>query len=178
MLTLWEGDGELRRICSQVMSPSSRPPPANRSSLISHTVTVAVPSNPPQLPGSIHSWGEAAEAQAGVGDPRWGLANPVLLFLDPPWAHIQVSPGQSWGEPTRGGKRGDSLQQQLCFPQPPDSSCFFISSLFPDKPLQERSSRKQLEQVPLAGGIWQAGFQIQPPNHSSSHLNEGERETR
>lgn len=85
-----------------------------------------------------------------------------------------------------GGVRGAELpgaerhahSQPLRSPHLPDSSCFFISSPLPDQPLPRRSSWQQLEPVPLAGGVWQAGSQIQPPNHSRSHLKEGRRDTR
>lgn len=50
----------------------------------------------------------------------------------------------------------------------------FLLALFSLINLCRRRARsKQLEQVPSAGGVWQAGSQLQQPNHSSSHLTEG-----
>lgn len=81
--------------------------------------------------------------------------------------------GRAGVAPKQEADYSPSLQSSLS----PDSSWFLFLlalSLFPDKPLQKKSAGKQLEQVPSAGGVWQAGSQIQPPpNHSGSHLNEG-----
>lgn len=98
------------------------------------------------------------------------IQSPQSTFLKRPSRWVL---GQSRGSSQAGGR----LQ-----PEPPVFSVsrfimvsFLLAlSLFPDKPLQKKSAGKQLERVPSAGGVWQAGSQIQPPpNHSGSHLNEG-----
>lgn len=118
--------------------------------------------------------GEAVEAQVSTRHARGRQSCWSQPLRELPsrgrWAELRRPPEE--------GRAETHHSKPLCSPQLPDSSCFFISSLFPDKPLPKRRSWKQLEQVPLAGGVWQAGSQIQPPNHSSSHLKEGRRETR
>ena len=42
-----------------------------------------------------------------VNDPSGGRASPVLLLLEPPWAHIQVSSEQSQGGLAGAGERGE-----------------------------------------------------------------------
>lgn len=122
--------------------------------------------------GSLRPPGQQSGTAGG------GLKSPFIQ--NPKVPSLSFHPGGCLGRagvaPKQEGDYSPCLQSSL----PPDSSrffFFFISSLFLDKPLQRKSASKQLEQVPSAGGVWQAGSQHQPPNHSSSHLNEGERET-
>ena len=140
--------------------------------------------SPATLWGHPDSPEESAEPGDGTKDPSGeGVLQVQSCYFWPlPKLRSRRALGragmwQSWDVTAPGGERGNLVQQLLCSAQPPDSSCFFISSLFPDKPLWERCSRKQLQQVPLAGGVWQAGSKIQPPHQSSSHSNEGKRKT-
>lgn len=80
----------------------------------------------------------------------------------------------SWSRQSCGGPGPEREEQTLItelLGSRPDSSCFLLA-LFPDTPLQKMSSLQQLEspfsRCGLAGGVWQAGSQLQPPNHSSS----------
>lgn len=70
----------------------------------------------PESPMKNHRARETAEAQVHPrdSDPSGGLHSPVLLFLDPPWAHFQVSSEQKqWALSLGWGEGGDPLPRLL-----------------------------------------------------------------